>query len=186
MACDPDKTPSKRKGRPPAAALPRYEVLRDTGEKLGWVFPRTEACAGTREHNLYTGDYSLEGYYDPKLFVIERKGSVSELVGNITQKEKWDDFKQELERLEEFRWPFVVCEFPMSLLDTYPEGSNVPRRVWPSIRVKGPFLLKRLQEILLHFKTRWLFCDTPALAQQVASGLFKRVLERAPDPATAA
>jgi hypothetical protein len=159
-----------------------YTVLRDTGEKLGWVFNPSPNCLGTVEHNLYTGDYSLAGYYEPKLFVIERKGSVGELVGNLTQSEKWDDFKQELERLEEFRWPFVVCEFPASLLRTYPVGSNLPESVWPHIRVKPQFLLKRMEEIWLRFKARWLFTDSPDFGKEIASGLFKRVVESVPSP----
>jgi hypothetical protein len=189
MACDPDKKKAtKRKGQPPAAAMPIYRVLRDSNEPAGhgWAFPPSATCAGTETRNLYTGDYSLDGYYDPKLFVIERKHSVAELVQNVTNKEKWDDFKDELRRLEEFRWPFCVCEFPFSLFKTYPKGSTVPERMWPFIKVKPQFLLMRMEEIFLHFKTRFLFCDTPALAHEVASGLFKRVLERAPDPAAAA
>lgn len=157
----------------------KYLVLRDTSEKEGhgWLFAEGPRCAGTVPRNLYTGDYSLEGYYDNKLFVIERKGAVSEFVGNITVKEKWDDFKQELERLEEFRYPFVICEFPFSLLKTYPVGSGIPRDRWPSIRVRPEFLLRRLEEIWVHFKTRFIFTDTPELGREVASGLFKRVVE---------
>jgi hypothetical protein len=188
MPCDPEKKPKgKAKGRPQEAAMPVYRVLRDSNEPRGhgWLFPRTETCAGTEVRNLFTADYSLDGYYDTKLFVIERKHSVAEVVQNITNKEKWDDFKQLLGRMEEFRWPFVVCEFPFSLFSTYPVGSTVPKDRWPSVRTRPPFLLMRMEEIFLHFKTRWLFCDTPDLAKQVASGLFKRVLERAPDPATA-
>lgn len=161
----------------------RYLVLRDTGEKEGhgWQFEEnSQYCRGTVKKNLYTGDYSLEGYYHNKLFVIERKGSVNEFVGNITQKEKWDDFKDELQRLEEFRLPFVVCEFPLGLIKTYPQGSNIPRGKWGQIRVKPQFLLKRLEEIWVHFKTKFIFAETPELARDIASGLFKRVVENVP------
>ena len=165
------KTPSKK-----------YTVLRDTSEKdnYGWFFGETDRCAGTVEKNLYTADYSLDGYYDDKTFVIERKGSVSEFVGNITNKEKWDDFKQELQRLEEFRYPFVICEFPFSLLKSYPVGSNIPKSKWKDIRVTPQFLLKRMQEIYLHFKTQFIFTDTPELGKEIASGLFKRMTEHDP------
>src|SRR5262245_15949568 len=165
----------------PADAQPsesgKYLVLRDNNEKLGWIFDPSSYCAGTVEKNLYTGDYSLDGYYDNKLFVIERKGSVTEFVANITNKEKWDDFKDELQRLEEFRWPFVVCEFPFSLLKTYPRGSSIPQSRWPQVKTSPQFLLKRVEEIFLHFKTKFIFADTPTLAREVASGLFKRVVE---------
>lgn len=168
--------------KPPAE---RYLVLRDTSEHEGhgWNFEASERCAGTVARNLFTGDYSLEGYYENKKFVIERKGSVAEFVANVTQKEKWDDFRQELERLDEFAHPFVVCEFPFSLLRSYPAGSSVPRRLWRSVRVTPQFLLQRVEEIWLRHRARFVFADTPALAREVASGLFKRVVEGAARPA---
>ena len=161
---------------------PRYTVLRDTGEHKGkgWWFEPSQACAGTEKANLFTGDYSLAGYYEAKAFVVERKGKVSEFVGNLTNKEKWDDFKQELERLEEFALPFVVCEFPYSLLVTYPRGSDVPRRVWPKIRVSPQFLVKRFWEIQVRFKTRFIFTDGDG--RDAASSLFKRITELWPVP----
>jgi hypothetical protein len=182
----PQTEPTKTCPGEAVAAQPaddgRYTVLRDTGEKLGWWFDPSERCAGTVERNLYTGDYSLEGYYDPKLFVVERKGAVTEFVANITQKEKWDDFKQELERLEEFRHPFVLCEFPLSLLKTYPRGSGVPQHLWSSIRITPQFLLKRLEEIWFRFKAKFVFTEGHELGREIVSGLFKRVVENVPRP----
>jgi hypothetical protein len=164
--------PSRKKTEP-------YLVLRDTGEHKGhgWIFPQTETCAGTVERNLFTGDYSLDGYYDNKIFVIERKGSVAEFVGNISQTEKWADFKDELARLEEFRFPFIICEFPYSLIETYPKGSGIPQGLWPSIRVTPQFLVKRLWEIELKFKTKIRFADRGG--RDCASSLFKRIIENA-------
>lgn len=160
----------------------KYLVLRDTREHEGhgWVFPGTDACAGTEVRTLHTGDYSLEGYYENRTFVIERKGSVTEFVGNLTTKEKWDDFKNELGRLEEFAHPFVLCEFPIDLLQSYPVGSGIPRHLQARVKVRPQFLLKRLEEIWLHFKTKFIFAGTPGLGRDIASGLFKRVLEMYP------
>ena len=166
---------------------PSYLVYRDTGEHEGhgWIFNKSERCSGTEDKNLYTGDYSIvlgQGddavdLYDNKFFVIERKGSVAEFVGNITQKDKWDDFKNELARMEEFTHPFVICEFPLSLIQTYPRGSGIPKHIWPSIKVRPQFLLLRLEEIWLRFKTKFIFADAPGLGRDIASGLFKRVAE---------
>lgn len=166
--------------KPKAAPPPKYLVLRDTGEHEGhgWTFPASDTCLGTAKRNLYSGDYSLEGYYDNKTFVIERKGSVSEFVANITQKEKWADFKDLLGRLEGFLFPFIVCEFPFSLIESYPRGSSIPPHLWDQIRVTPQYLVKRLWEIQLHFKTPILFCDRGGLA--AASSLFKRIVEHGP------
>jgi hypothetical protein len=159
----------------------RYLVLKDSSEKKGWSFLETATCRGTVVKNLYTGDYSLSGYYDNYRFVIERKNSVTELVGNLTNKEKWDDFKQELERLEKFEHPFVVCEFPFSLLSKYPKDSTLPKYLWKRIKITPQFLMKRIEEIFLRFKTQWLFCDNEKLAKEVVLGLFKRVIDEYSD-----
>jgi hypothetical protein len=157
----------------------KYLVLRDTCEQRGkgWQFKPSDHCEGTILRNLFTGDYSLEGYYDDKTFVIERKGSCAELVANITHKEKWDDFKDELTRLEEFRFPFVICEFGYSLIEKYPKGS-LPESFWSKVRVSPQFLMKRLWEIQLAFKTRFLFCDEGG--HNAAASLFKRIVEHVP------
>lgn len=155
-----------------------YLVLRDTNEhkNKGWHFPAYDDCIGTESRNLYTGDYSIEGLYENKTFVIERKGAVSEFVANITQKEKWDDFKQELERLEEFKHPIVICEFPFSLLERYPVDSGVPRHLWDKIKVTPKFLIKRFFEIELNFKTKFLFTDNGGFS--AAKSLMKRIVEK--------
>lgn len=162
-----------------ANANSKPRILRDTSEKegKGWQFPESEMWGGTSPANLYTGDYTIEGYFDNKQFVIERKATVSELVSCITHKEKWDDFKQELERLEDFAHPFVVCEFPYVLLTTFPENSGLPRAIADKIRVSPQFLIKRLAEIFVHFKTPFLFVDGPSEARNLASSIFKRVIE---------
>lgn len=158
-----------------------YSVFRDTSEHEGhgWIFDPSPTCAGTIKKNLWTGDYSLPGFYETKLFVIERKGKVAEFVGNMTLAEKWADFKDELERLEEFKHPFVICEFPFSLLEKYPVDSGVPTRLWKHIRVQPQFLIKRFLEINLRFKTKFLFAD--AGGKVLASSLFKRMTEMYPD-----
>lgn len=157
-----------------------YLVLRDSSEKEGhgWFFPEDEVCEGTVIENLYSGDYSLDGYYDTKIFVVERKGSVVEFVGNITQTEKWADFKDELIRLEEFTYPYIICEFPFSQLETYPYGCGLPKKVIDMIKVKPQFIMKRLWEIQLNFKTKILFCDKGG--HKAASSLFKRIIEKCP------
>ncbi len=178
-----------------ATAKPRvnlkYQVLRDTSEKdgHGWWFQPSDVCLGTVERNLYTADYSivihdgerqLVDCYKERLFVVERKGAIAEFVSNLFQKEKWDDFKQVLERMEEFRHPFIICEFPFNLVRTYPAGSTIPRHLWPKIRTTPQAILRRILEIELRFKTKIHFTDGPG--QDVASSLFKRVMEYAQVP----
>lgn len=156
--------------------MDKFTVIRDTSEKKdhGWLFTESTHCTGTELFNLYTGDYSLKGLHEQKFFVIERKGSVCELVANMTQTDKWANFKDELERLEEWKHPFVVCEFPFRLLVSYPFGSNLPRHLWKKVRIRPQFILSRMHDIFFHFKTKFIFADTPEAAKQVALNLFKK------------
>lgn len=155
--------------------MSEIKIYRDTREQSGWNFAANDFHSGTIDKTLKTGDYSLSGLYEDNTFVIERKGSVGEFVGNITQKEKWENFKEELERLESFTYPYLILEFPFSQIERFPIGSNVPKSVWPKLKVKPDFLIKRTLEISLRYKTRILFCDSGGA--KVASSLFKRVIE---------
>ena len=160
-----------------------YTVIRDTREKAGWDFEPSESCLGTTVATLKTGDYSLVGY--EHLFTLERKQSPQEFCSNLTQSEKWSAFKRELERLETIPHTAIICEFPLSLLVSYPVGSGIPRHLWPKIRVKPQFLIKRVCEIQLSFKTPILFADGGS-GKVLASSMFKRIVERygqQPDPA---
>jgi hypothetical protein len=160
-------------------SVTKYKVIRDTCEHegKGWIFSPTEHCAGTEDRNMFTADYSLDGFYDNKIFVIERKGSITEFVANLTHKEKWDDFKQELERMEEFKHPYIICEFPFELLSIFPRESGIPKSLWPKLRVSAGFIIKRVQEIEMKFKTKIVFAPGE-LGKQYASGLFKRIVEQ--------
>jgi hypothetical protein len=167
---------------PPRAPKPKtvespYLVLCDVAEQKPWIFPPGGRCLGTAIVNLFTADYSLEGYYDQKILCVERKGAVAELVGNLTQAEKADDFRQLLERMDELAHPFVVCEFPRSHLFTYPESSDIPRKEWPKVRVTPQYLLKVLSTVELKYKSKWLFFNSPDEAVRYVETIFKRVAE---------
>lgn len=158
----------------------KYTVLRDTSEKdtYGWLFEPSECCLGTVERNLYTADYSLDGYYDNNFFVIERKASPAEFAANLTNKEKWDDFKQELERLEAFAHPFIFLEFTFQDVVLFPRGSGIPPYLWRKLRVSAAFFQRRLDEIDLRYKTKIRFVGKDG--KRAAAGLFKRIIELCP------
>lgn len=140
----------------------KYKVLKDTREQEGWEFPNMEVVT------LKTGDYTIEGY--EKDFVIERKGSISEFCQNLTQKR----FEKELQRLEDFAHPFIFLEFYFDKLILFPEGSGIPRYIWPKLRVTPGLLLKRLAELQMQYKTKILFVGD--YGKQMAISLFYRVI----------
>jgi len=149
-----------------------YTVVRDTREKIGkgWNFKRSQNCSGTVLGSLKSGDYTLRGL--ESIFVIERKGLISEFAHNLFDKR----FEAELERLELIEFPFVLLEFTMEDLIQYPVGSGIPARRWKYLKIKGPQLLKRFIEFQLRFKSKFIFVGE--YGQQVATSIFKRIVER--------
>jgi hypothetical protein len=150
----------------------RYTVVVDTREQQPLTFNATDRCAGTVVRTLKTGDYTLEGYED--LLCIERKGCTAEFAANILE----DRFERELERMEAYRFPILLCQFTADDVLRFPYGSGVPRQRWGSLRVKAPFLLKRLTEIGLRYRTKVFLAG--ARARDLASSIFKRVVELCP------
>jgi len=153
---------------------PRFTVLRDTAEHEGhgWNFAPSQVCSGTVERNLFTGDYSLDGLEQEKIFVVERKGSLSEFYGNLTN--DWTRFNDELQRLDEFKFPYLVLEFLPGDITWFPRGSGIPRGV---IRMSNPpdFIIRKLWEIELKHKTRVMFVGK--YSERYMLSLFKRMAE---------
>lgn len=147
----------------------QFQVLKDSREQCGWDFPAAGDCLGTVVEALPTGDYTLRGY--ETIFVIERKRSMGELAANLTDKR----FHRELERLDSFPLPFLVCEFDFSDILRFPEGSGIPKSKWGRLRVTPRFLLSCVNQIMVKHKTKIIFAG--AHGQEEASSLFKRVVE---------
>jgi len=139
------------------------KIIKDTREQLGWNFP------GMEVKTLHTGDYTIEGYEN--LFVIERKGKLTEFVNNLcTQR-----FEEELKRLEEFKYSFIICEFEYSDIFKWPLSSGLSQNKVKYIKTSKYFVLKRVNEILVKYKTKIIFAGKNGA--DTASSIFKRVVE---------
>jgi ERCC4-type nuclease len=150
----------------------KFIIIRDTREKerQGWYWQKSMACDGTIISKLDTGDYSIKGY--EKLLTIERKGSVAEFAKNITE----GRFADELDRMRAYKYGFVLLEFTMDSIVSYPEGSTVPRYLWRKIRVKGPYIIKKMVEFHLVYNTKIILCGQ--YGQAVATGIIRGVIEQ--------
>jgi hypothetical protein len=150
-------------------------VLRDTKEKdgYGWLFPNMVRTS------LLTGDYSLEGFYENNRFVVERKATPGELYNNFFQKDKWIAFQAELTRLEAFQHSFVICEFTYSQLATFPDSANLHPSIKQRLRVPGSVFVRRLLEIQLKYKTRFLFAGE-GFGRSMFESLSQRITEKYP------
>lgn len=152
-----------------AKELRRYRVLKDTREQTGWNFPSSEKCEGTFANTMKTGDYTLYGFEDS--FCVERKGSTGEVSMNIFQPR----FERELQRLDAIDHSFVVCEFTMADVVSFPFNSGIPRSKWDKLRVTPQVLMKRIIELQLKYLTSWVFAGTNG--REFCSSLFKRIIE---------
>ena len=150
-----------------------YLVIRDTREKNnhGWEWKKTKHCAGTLTTKLDTGDYSLQGMEN--YVVIERKGSIAEWAKNVTEAR----FEQELLRLDSIPHAWILLEFNMTDVLNYPVGSGIPRHKWRHLKFRGPFILKRITEMMMNHKVRIVLCG--GSGKEVASNIFKRAIEHA-------
>lgn len=148
----------------------KFLVLSDSREQKGWHFNKSKFCDGTETVTLPTGDYTIQGM--EKHFTIERKGSSSEFYGNLFE----DRWERELERLEEFKFPFVILEFSLSDIVNFPRGSSIPKYKWGKFRNKGPYFLRRFMQYQMKYKTKFILAGSKG--HDAALCLFKRAFEQ--------
>lgn len=130
----------------------KYKVLKDNKEKNGsWDFHENDYCLGTEVIHLPTGDYTLEGLEES--FIIERKRSTSEIALNINESR----FEKEFERLELFKNPFIICEFTLEDIYSFPLNSGIPEKFWGKLVVTSKRLLSVVLDLQMKFKTKWIF-----------------------------
>lgn len=144
----------------------KFLVLVDSREQKPWEFRASQHCRGMRVQTLATGDYTLEGLEEK--FVLERKGRLSELAANLVD----ERFDRELERLSQFSFAAVLCEFEYRDVLRYPVGSGIPRQRLGEVRLRGSFLLRRITELEMRWGVHFILAGKAA--QDKALCLFKR------------
>tara|TARA_Y100000389_G_scaffold103441_1_gene100314 strand:+ start:7807 stop:8283 length:477 start_codon:yes stop_codon:yes gene_type:complete len=142
-----------------------FRIIVDTREQQPWSFEDYSTSIA----KLDTGDYSIEGLEDT--ICIERKKSVSEVANNITESR----FKDVINRLKEIKYPFILLEFDLNDVLRYPQGSNVPKRMWSKIRISPAFIMKNILDLELKHNINVIFCGDDASASKLASMIFKRM-----------
>ena len=178
----------------PKKQIPKYTVIKDTREQDGWFFSQYDKCDGMEVGTLHTGDYTLKGYED--IVCIERKASVSEIGMNLGRKKQ--AFFNEMERMKDFHFRYLLLEFsasdvinyPMSLLDEkdkknyemYKSGQikkPVGKRfdIVDQTKLSGKYLMKSLMEISIRRDINVIFCDNKYNAFIICNSIFKRLNE---------
>lgn len=147
-----------------------YKIIRDTREKEnnGWKWNKSRNCSGTAMGALKTGDYTMEGCEE--FFTIERKGSVSEVAQNIIQ----ERFENELIRLNQMQYPFIIFEFSVNDVLVYPIGSHIPKKKWKYLKIRGDFILKRIVYFMVKYNNiKFIFAGSKG--KDIAKAIFREI-----------
>ena len=159
------------------AKSPSYTVVKDSREQDGYTFNRYTSryheCKGMVVRKLDTGDYSIEGLEDK--VCIERKGRISELAINLGKDKH--RFMREIERMKGFPFKFLILEFSLEDVMSFPEGSDIPDEIWNSLKITNKYMLKMLIEFQMYDDIHVIFCDSKKNAKLVVSSILKRVNE---------
>lgn len=145
-----------------------FNIIVDTREQLPWEF----GFHTTSKKKLDTGDYSMEGF--ESILTIERKKSVSEIANNITESR----FKNELERMSKIPHSFIIMEFNLQDIYSFPIGSDIPKKMWDKIKISGNFIMKYLIQAQLNYNIHILFCGDAENAEKTAISIMKRIYEK--------
>lgn len=134
-------------------------IIQDTREKFPWNF---EFYGLTQvRKKLDTGDYAIEG---DNHFLFERKRNCGEIALNLGK--KWKQFENEMQRMKDYVCPFIICEFPMSDIDTFPANSGIPKSQWQYLRMSPAFIKKRLFESCEYYGIQLLFFENSKDAER--------------------
>ena len=151
----------------------KYIILKDTREKNGWDFESFDRCRTVARWGLKTGDYTAKGL--EKELVIERKASTGELAINLGKKRK--AFEAEIERMTNFRWKYIICEFSIDDLMNFPKNSGIPKKQIQYVRMNGKFMWKKLCEYQEQYGVQVIFCENKEHAEERAIMIFDEVSE---------
>ena len=145
-----------------------FTIIIDTREQIPWEF----GFHNTAKKKLDTGDYTIEGFEN--ILAIERKKSVSEIATNLSESR----FSDVLDRLNKIKHSYMVFEFSLDEVYSFPVGSDIPKKLWDKLRISGNYIIKRLIEIQLKYNIQVVFCGDSDNAEKFSASLMKRIYEQ--------
>ena len=146
-----------------------FNIIIDTREKQPYSFAKNKWCDEQIVRKLDTGDYTAEGLED--ILCIERKKTVSEIAQNLTTKR----FQNELERMMEYPYRYILCEFDWSDVLTFPYNGELPSSIARKIRVRGNFLVSKLLELSNVYDVHVLYCGNEKQGANLCTAIIKSV-----------
>ncbi len=150
--------------------MEKFNVIIDTREQQPLTF-WSSAIELAIVSKLDTGDYSIQGMED--ILCIERKGSLVEFYNNVSDKRFW----REMERMEKFKYKFLVLEFSVSDVDNFPDSVDVPQAVKDGFRLSKKFLMRAISDIQIKYGIHVVFAETRGLSSYLITNIMRRVHE---------
>lgn len=144
------------------------KVVVDTREQCPWDFKSSRHVTEIVTEKLDTGDYSLSGYEEE--ICIERKKSPAEVARNVFDSR----FERELDRMELYKFKYIICEFTLEELLRYPKDSNLPIATQKRIKAGGKIVTRKLLNIMVDRDIPVIFAGDAKVAEQAAAYLMSQ------------
>jgi ERCC4-type nuclease len=142
-----------------------FTIIVDTREQQPWSFENYSIA----NRKLDTGDYSVEGL--ETLLAIERKKSINEIANNIIEPR----FKDVIDRLSKIKHSYILLEFDLENVLSYPIGSTLPKKMWDKVKISPSFIMKHILEWQMYHNIKVVFCGCPSNAEQMAEFIMNKV-----------
>ena len=149
-------------------------IVKDSREQKGWDFKEDpDFCKGTIIEKIDFGDYSIAGL-EQNILVLERKSSPGEIHNNALA----SHFQKYLDNIINFKYKYMVMEFGVDELLSYPWGNGLPKNICRKIRINGKFLLSYLTKISIEYNINLIFAGSPKNAEKIAYQILKQVYKK--------
>lgn len=150
-----------------------FDIIQDTKEKTPWILTHYRECTAQIVQHLDTGDYTVKDY--EQYVCVERKRTTGELAMNLGK--KFTQFESELQRMTHFPFRFLVCEFPLTHIDIFPQKSDIPKYRWKTLRMTGKFIKKRFFELIQLYEIQPVFATDRFFAQTITIELLSSIIQ---------
>jgi ERCC4-type nuclease len=151
-----------------------FTIIKDTREKVGaWDFSFAAECESQIVQKLDTGDYSIVGY--ETVVTIDRKKTSGELYSNLFT--DYARFKQELIRMKNFPYRYIICEFSLDDVAVFPERSGIPKFLWGKLKKVDQFI-KRLELVEEGYGIKIIYAGSKEEAEKAALDIFNNVVKQ--------
>ncbi len=147
-------------------------VIIDSQEKIPYTFSNSNFVKETTIKKIPTGDYTVDGFETE--LTIERKAYLSELVSCMSQ----NRFMNEMKRMQEFKYRFLICEFALQEVLDWPHKSHLPQSTIAKIKITPQYIMKFLSEMQVYYGIQTLYCGNRKNAEYTVLNIMRRVHER--------